>query len=681
TLANIITGNDVANVLNGGAGADTMAGVGGDDTFIVDDAGDTASGGAGTDTVQSSVTVTLGADVENLILTGAAAINGTGNSLANIIIGNAAANVIEGGTGLDSLDGGDGGDTYVFRPGDIVAGLVGRTIVDSGTTGTDTIRIDTSPGPSQTLSFRASAVAGLEAIAFTGGGIGVLRFNASQLSGPIDVAFSAANMQVIQILDATNFLGNTWTFSTPLYTSTSIEVFGTTAADTLTGTLSNDTLNGDGGADVLDGREGSDIYSYSQASDFVSGEFIKDTGTSGNDQLVISTVDYVAVDFTLASALSDFTTLETVYLGAEGSGAIFNASQVGLNWQIVDESSFQFIVINNATNINLQNWVFSNFEENGDTIYINGTGGGDTIIGTNKTDIITGGGGIDFLNGEAGIDFLAGGAAADILFGGLGDDEYLLDTGDLAAGEVIQDVFVQNVPLGGGFDTVKITGSGFFNFQLATLANIEQLTLAGSSLSIALKSSQAQQLSQINTTTLVQEFISVYLDSTSFDGSGITVVNWIPGSTDFDSFTIQGTASSDTISGTNVGEYIVGQGGADTIRGGGGADVLQGSGGADKFKYVSFAESTTGGIDMIQDFSGTGLDGDQIDLTDLVDGAIAFVGSGPFFGGSTPAVRYVDGATDRVVQCDADGNGTADLFITLEGQSGAAAMVSTDFLL
>jgi hypothetical protein len=45
--------------------------------------------------VRSSITWTLGANIENLVLTGTAAINGTGNSLANRITGNSAANVLE----------------------------------------------------------------------------------------------------------------------------------------------------------------------------------------------------------------------------------------------------------------------------------------------------------------------------------------------------------------------------------------------------------------------------------------------------------------------------------------------------------------------------------------------------------------------------------------------------------
>jgi len=42
--------------------------------------------------VQSSVNLHLGANVENLLLTGAASINGTGNALDNVLTGNAGNN-------------------------------------------------------------------------------------------------------------------------------------------------------------------------------------------------------------------------------------------------------------------------------------------------------------------------------------------------------------------------------------------------------------------------------------------------------------------------------------------------------------------------------------------------------------------------------------------------------------
>src|SRR5918992_1499023 len=108
------------DLLDGGAGSDIMFGGSGNDTYQVDDAGDIVSeetvasvDDGGIDTVQSSITFSLGRFLENLTLTGAAAVDGTGNELANRITGNAAANTLSGGRGNDTLSGGAGNDRLV----------------------------------------------------------------------------------------------------------------------------------------------------------------------------------------------------------------------------------------------------------------------------------------------------------------------------------------------------------------------------------------------------------------------------------------------------------------------------------------------------------------------------------------------------------------------------------------
>jgi hypothetical protein len=133
--ANTITGNDGANVLDGKGGNDVLAGGKGNDTYVVDSTGDvvTESSSQGTDLVKSSVTWALGPNVERLTLTGSGIINGTGNSLVNIITGNVAKNVLNGGGGSDKLNGGDGNDVLVWDAAD--------SSVD-GAGGTDTLKVN-----------------------------------------------------------------------------------------------------------------------------------------------------------------------------------------------------------------------------------------------------------------------------------------------------------------------------------------------------------------------------------------------------------------------------------------------------------------------------------------------------------------------------------------------------------
>jgi Ca2+-binding RTX toxin-like protein len=128
-LNNRLTGNGASNTLNGRAGADRMFGRGGNDIFIVDATGDVVNEaeGGGTDTVRASVTHTLRANVENLVQTGTAAVNGTGNELANSLRGNGAANRLNGMAGDDLLNGGAGNDRLIGGPGnDQLAGGPGQ---------------------------------------------------------------------------------------------------------------------------------------------------------------------------------------------------------------------------------------------------------------------------------------------------------------------------------------------------------------------------------------------------------------------------------------------------------------------------------------------------------------------------------------------------------------------------
>jgi Ca2+-binding RTX toxin-like protein len=130
-----LAGNDK---LDGGAGADTLKGGAGNDSYYVDNAGDVIVEVAneGTDAVFSSVSYAIGAYVQTLTLTGTAAVNATGNELANTLAGNSAANTLSaragsdklnGNGGSDILTGGAGADTFHF---DTAAETNGDRITD-----------------------------------------------------------------------------------------------------------------------------------------------------------------------------------------------------------------------------------------------------------------------------------------------------------------------------------------------------------------------------------------------------------------------------------------------------------------------------------------------------------------------------------------------------------------------
>ena len=125
-----LTGTIGDDTLNGGKGIDIMAGGDGNDTYYVDNTADqviehtTSHSDGGIDRVFSTVSYTLGDNVEHLNLDGTANINGTGNGLQNNIYGNGGDNVLSGLDGNDKIKGGAGSDTII--------GGVGNDILEGG---------------------------------------------------------------------------------------------------------------------------------------------------------------------------------------------------------------------------------------------------------------------------------------------------------------------------------------------------------------------------------------------------------------------------------------------------------------------------------------------------------------------------------------------------------------------
>lgn len=130
-----LVGNGGDDLLDGGLGADTMRGGAGNDTYLVDNVGDRVIelAGGGTDTVRAAISYALTDHVENLVLTGSANINGTGNARANQLTGNAGSNLLDGGLGADTMRGGAGNDTLLGGGGnDSLFGGAGRDQLTGG---------------------------------------------------------------------------------------------------------------------------------------------------------------------------------------------------------------------------------------------------------------------------------------------------------------------------------------------------------------------------------------------------------------------------------------------------------------------------------------------------------------------------------------------------------------------
>jgi uncharacterized delta-60 repeat protein len=279
--ANALTGTAFNDTLDGGAGNDKMAGGNGNDTYIVDSAGDAvteSSATGGTDLVMASVSATLGTNVENLTLTGSAAINGIGNALSNTIIGNSARNAIDGKAGVDHLDGADGSDLYVIG---LATDHTAGEIADTGASGTDEVRF--AGTKASTLTLYADDT-GIEQVTI-GTGTGI---------APVATGTAALNVNAAAVTNALSITGNA---GPNVLTGTAFDdtLNGGAGADTLNGASGDDTLVGGNGSDLLTGGGGADAFVFNLAPNASSNKDTITDFTSGTDMLQLSKAVFTAI--------------------------------------------------------------------------------------------------------------------------------------------------------------------------------------------------------------------------------------------------------------------------------------------------------------------------------------------------------------------------------------------------
>ena len=391
--ADTLLGQEQSDTLNGGTGADLMRGRGGDDTFIVDNAGDQAieAFNEGTDTVQASVSFTLGDNVEKLTLTGGSNINGTGNGLANTILGNGGNNRIDGKGGADDTRGGGGNDTYVVDN-------AGDKAIETFNQGTDTVEAS--------VSFTLGD--NVENLTLTGGGntnatgnglgntiLGNGGNNRIDGKGGVDNMRGGGGDDTYVVDNTSDFIKENAGEGTDSVESSASYTLGANIENlTLTGSAVNaggnslaNTLTGHNGVNRLDGFDGNDILYGLGGNDFLFGGNNNDEldGGAGADAMAGGAGD----DAYYVDNAGDVVTENA----GEGTDTVFSSVSFSLG------ENFENLVLAGSANIN--------------------------GIGNGVTNTLVGNAGRNTLDGGAGDDVIIGGAGKDKLLGKNGKDIFV----------------------------------------------------------------------------------------------------------------------------------------------------------------------------------------------------------------------------------------------------------------
>src|SRR5450830_1586280 len=386
---------------------DMLAGGAGNDVYVVKHDGvkvvELANGGS--DTVQSDRGHILGQNVEALVLTGNAAIDGTGNALNNTITGNAADNTLDGGVGKDTLAGGAGDDFYVIdNAGDVVIELAGggndavRTTLASYTLGSFVEQMlytgagaFTGTGNAldnllMTMSAAGARLSGMQGNDTLVGGIGadslaggdgndVLMYGGAKDSldggaGTDSAVFLPSLDSFVTVRTGDSELRLTDKASQAVIVVKNVETFhfgqqaydfadlaGTGGpgawGDRVTGTMDAELLDGQGGADTMTGLGGDDRYAIDNKDDT-----IVEAADGGTDTALVAIAS--AATYTLAA--------------------------------------------------NVENAVVTSKA----TVNVTGNGGDNVLTGNGAANVLDGGSGDDTLDGGAGNDRLVGGAGNDV---------------------------------------------------------------------------------------------------------------------------------------------------------------------------------------------------------------------------------------------------------------------------
>ncbi|QJW85669.1 hypothetical protein HK414_27930 [Ramlibacter terrae] len=617
-----------------------MEGGAGNDTYVVDVAGDEIlleTAGTGIDTVVSAVTKVLGEHLEHLTLSGAAAIDGTGNAANNLIRGNTGANVLRGLAGEDTLEGDLGDDTYhVEDAGDVV----NESTLAGG--GNDTIVTALNGYSLATRDY-------VENLTLTGNArIGVGNGLANRLKG--------------------NDLAN-----------------DLSAGD------GDDTLDGGGGVDTLRGGADNDTYIVDVASDNIAEE-----EASGTDTIVasfsISLVEQVTGGVTPVLRWANFENLTlagTAAIDATGNelgnklvgNSAANVLQGGLGNDTMEggggndtyhvDAAGDVVTETDSTTAGGTDLVKTSLNvyavgANVENVTFTGSG---NFVGTGNSlaNYITGGTELDILEGGTGNDTLDGGGKADTMRGGTGNDTYYVDSAS--------DVLEESNATDGGNDRVNSSVTWVLDAGNTEAPRFESLVLTGTRNINGTGNSLANQMVGNNGNNVLDgkggadimiggagNDIYYYSSGDQIfengEGGGIDTVR-----TDLTSYALPGTLENPEFifaaGQTVVGVQGVGNILANKLQGNAGKDFLDGSLGNDEVRGPAGDDTLFGGLDNDKVYGGTGKDhtsgGAGNDTLSGEDGNDAM------FGGSG-ADSLLGGAGDDLMFADGDGLKTGNTY-------------------
>ncbi|PPJ47872.1 hypothetical protein C0075_20375 [Rhizobium sp. KAs_5_22] len=620
TFRNTDTGT-IDHAVDGGLGDDTYGFFAG--AFDIIDAG-------GQDTIETTITRSLApyANIENLTLAGTGNINGTGNTLANIILGNDGNNTLDGGNDnvIDILVGGSGNDTYIL-----------------GSHNDDVYESAANPDPFSTA----------------GGGIDTI---VSTISRSLAAYAEVENLKLLgsgNINGTGNYLANiiTGTAGNNVLDGGVEDSPQGAKIDTLVGGAGNDTyVLGSGfdkvidtaGIDTITSEISRNLASYptienltllGQANLSGTGNALVNTITGNTGNNVLDGGIDTVVDTLIGGAGND------IYILGSGVDKIVDTSGSDTITSTISRSLVSYASIENLTLLGSAN--------------INATGNA-------LNNVLTGNSGMNTLNGGAGNDIYMLGSGADNVV-------------DSAGTDMITSLISRNLSTFATIENLKLLGVANINGTGNALAN----TLTGNS-GINILSGAAGNDLLIGGAGADKLDGGANSDTASYAGASAGVIaNLATASANTGDAKGDTYVSIENLTGSSYNDILTGNSAANVLSGWTGADKLTGGAGADIFLFKSAGDTTvaTAGQDTIYDFThgqGDKISLSGIDANSVIAGDQAFVFKGSAaFSGSYGELRFDKQASDTYVYGDINGDKIADFAIHLDD---AIALQASDFL-